>query len=1325
MKIRHWLLMLFALLWVAMPCALAEGNLIQNGDFSIIGGGGNPDGWSRDMWDIGLSELRTMTDSDERGAVIEVINLKPNDARYSQTISVLPETRYRISGLIKAAGIDEIESDAGASIAVKDTFVSTDYIYDTNGEWQAVSFLGETAPDQYELTIMCRLGDYGALSEGSAWFDDISVEVYEGEYDPYEVLSLETVPPQSGNGFALGEAADPDAKSNALKMTLLVIAVLIYIAVAVALFWFVERGRLKLSQRSIIVGMIALGALIRIIVALCIRGYEVDINCFEAWSSKLFQQGLSNFYEADYFCDYPPGYLYVLWFVGGLRSLFGTLGGARLDWLLVKLPPMLMDFGMGYMLYRALRKRSGEGLAALLMGLCILNPAHILNSAAWGQIDVFLAAMLCATVLFAMDDEWQYALPIFAISVLVKPQALMFAPLGLIAVIMRVVRDENWKKQAVQMCMWIGLSLALMFFVSLPFLWGLDQKIFIEAGVDKLPGIIRPVAWLIARYTNTLGSYAHITVNACNLYTLLDQNWTELATVPTLSNTATILMIVSYCYAAFCYVWAKDIKKLPICGAMVLMLMFCLGPMMHERYLFPVLSLLLIAYSIDRDVRIGIAFLLVTFTQFMNVSLVLMHDHLRGADQILNAGLSLLNIVTAGLLSWTGFDLCVRDRAMAITKVYHQINSRARALSEAKETNLIEGIFRPRNDQMKLKMRDWLAMGSITLVYALIALVNLGSMSAPQSVWMSTDAGEQVTFDLGEIREFHLSYFGSSFNDKSFTVEFSEDGEIWTTPYYAEYNMGQIFRWRWYEPMTKGDNGQLAPLNDVINRSHPLHVGRFVRLTMDDFGLKLNEIAFVGADGKPLPVSMMQVAGGASDDPLSAAALLDEQETVPPYPSYFYGTYFDEIYHARTGFEHLHGLHTYEDTHPPLGKVLIMLGIKIFGMTPFGWRFPGALFGILMIPLIYLMARQLFRSTLLSGIAALLMAMDLMHFTQTRIATIDSFAVFFIMLMYLFMFRYVKMSYFKVSLWKTLIPLGLCGISMGLAVSSKWIGAYGGVGLAILFFGTVVARLIEYYQLKSHLHQIDSERLDTANRIIKLHWPNQIITLLWCVLFFVVIPSLIYYFSFYWQLTPDGNFTIRGVLDAQESMFGYHADQRDPHSFQSPWYQWPIIAWPMWYYTGNDFMQPGMVSSISCMGNPAVFWVGLLAIVFVLIRQLAYGADKLWCYQEDIQRMPYFRADIRFTLIAIGFLSQYLPWVLVPRSTFIYHYFASVPFIILATVLCLSLIRKQNERLFRILALALCAAAVVLFAFFYPIASGTPFPLWYARLTRWFGWINY
>ena len=141
---------------------------------------------------------------------------------------------------------------------------------------------------------------------------------------------------------------------------------------------------------------------------------------------------------------------------------------------------------------------------------------------------------------------------------------------------------------------------------------------------------------------------------------------------------------------------------------------------------------------------------------------------------------------------------------------------------------------------------------------------------------------------------------------------------------------------------------------------------------------------------------------------------------------------------------------------PPLGKTLMMIGIELFGMTPFGWRFMGALMGVLMLPVMYLLVKQLTKRTDLSCIAMFLLAVDAMHFTQTRIATIDSYVVLFIMVMYLFMFRYSQMRWRRDGFARSLVPLGAVRpVHWASPGRRSGVGIYGSAGLVVIFFWTL------------------------------------------------------------------------------------------------------------------------------------------------------------------------------------------------------------------------------------------------------------------------------
>ena len=126
------------------------------------------------------------------------------------------------------------------------------------------------------------------------------------------------------------------------------------------------------------------------------------------------------------------------------------------------------------------------------------------------------------------------------------------------------------------------------------------------------------------------------------------------------------------------------------------------------------------------------------------------------------------------------------------------------------------------------------------------------------------------------------------------------------------------------------------------------------------------------------------------------------------------------------------------------------------------------------------------------------------------------------------------------------------------------------------------------------------------------------------------------------------------------------------------------------------------MSSISALGSPAVWWTGFGCLIWVIVR-LVQGYGK---------------HDRRYWWVLIGFAANYLPWVLVPRITFVYHYFASVPFIVLATVLFFEdLCDKKKWGKTALIGLMVVAGA--LYILFYPVLTGIPMTEFHASLLRW------
>ena len=128
------------------------------------------------------------------------------------------------------------------------------------------------------------------------------------------------------------------------------------------------------------------------------------------------------------------------------------------------------------------------------------------------------------------------------------------------------------------------------------------------------------------------------------------------------------------------------------------------------------------------------------------------------------------------------------------------------------------------------------------------------------------------------------------------------------------------------------------------------------------------------------------------------AALFGIISFVLSYVNYWVpkGKIFDEIYFARAAEEYLSHKYIYENTHPPLTKLIITVSTMLFGGdNAHGWRFLDVVFGAFAIVLIYMFAKRLTRSTLFASFAAIIFTADGMHFVQSRIATPEGIVVVF------------------------------------------------------------------------------------------------------------------------------------------------------------------------------------------------------------------------------------------------------------------------------------------------------------------------------------------
>lgn len=1277
--------------------AIQEGNLIVNGDFSAVTGG-MPDDWETGMWVIepGASYLESVTfENGEKGVMVE--NAASNDARFEQTVAVRENAIYRLTAQVAAE--DCGESTAGANLSFLGVYGMSESLYDTDGDFKELSVYGRTGRGQRELTVCLRLGGYGAENTGRAYFKQVELTQVESVPVGAQVIELKTPEPQ--------REKKEDAEEMGSPIPALILLGAAYLAMSAAVALTLLRGPKKTMPRGMLPALLGAAALVRFGIAATVEGYGVDMGCFGAWAGKMAADGPVHFYEEGYFCDYPPAYMLVLGLLGLIAKLLHLSLGSMTGQFLLKTVPILCDLALAGAVYAAARRRIGERAAAGLSLLLAFNPAFVVTGSAWGQIDSVLALLLVAVLLLAKEGRWQFAIPVFALAVLTKPQAGLFAPLGVAALVKEALDRAEGRRNLRRIGWGLGAGVLLTLAITLPFSPRQSSAL-----------------WLVDKYVQTLSSYDYATLSTGNLMFLLGGNWvknTE-AVLGTMSygQMGMALMACSFLAGILIAAKGKGRAHLFTASAATMQLIFVLGTKMHERYILPALALLLLAYLETEDMRLLLAAILASAATTVNVGVVLALEYLIAPNLWLGYGLSVVQLAAAALTVWAAVSLCVGGAPMRLP----ERGTRKRTPDDASEdaafaadARLREELLHARDYRLHLKKRDYAIMLGLTAVYAAVAFYQLGATDAPQNGYASTAANETVVLDLGERHEDFRIYYYGGISDTQFSFAVSDDGASFGEENDAFLDRGECFKWMALRRPRYDERGKVTGASGGMLTFS----GRYLRVTFKGAGAALWEVAAVTETGEAIPAVSAQANGALEGRAADPMALIDEQETVPEKPSYYNSMYFDEIYHARTGYEHANSLYAYETTHPPLGKVFISWCISLLGMTPFAWRLAGTICGVLMIPAIYLLAMTLFERTRWATLCALLLSADCMHFTQTRIATIDSYPVLFIMLMFMFMARWMKMSFYHQRLRDTLVPLALSGVCMGLAIASKWIGCYSAVGLAILFFARFYSLWRQSVYAKAH-----RDEAPALERAASLFARNGARTIAACCVFFVAVPVVIYVLSYIPYLSAYGEVkwnlrTFERIWDAQVLMFDYHKNLVAEHYFSSPWYEWPLIVKPMWYFAA-DFEAPGMVSSILAFGNPAVWWTGLAGILFVLIYSSyrnALPALRVLPGREDGN-------DRAMPVIAVGFLSAYLPWVLVSRLTFIYHYFASVPFIILATAQALRYLERKNARLTHGLMLALSVAAIALFIAFYPLASGVEAPRAWCDAMNWFdGWMWY
>ncbi len=438
--------------------------------------------------------------------------------------------------------------------------------------------------------------------------------------------------------------------------------------------------------------------------------------------------------------------------------------------------------------------------------------------------------------------------------------------------------------------------------------------------------------------------------------------------------------------------------------------------------------------------------------------------------------------------------------------------------------------------------------------------------------------------------------------------------------------------------------------------------------------------------------------------------------------------------------------------HPEVGKWLIALGEKAFGMEPFGWRISAAVIGALMVLVMVRLARRLTGSTALGCVAGLLLSLDGLHFVLSRLALLDIFLAFFVLCGVACVVndrdwhraRLARLVDGPIApdgwgpvrglLLRPWLVLG--GVCFGLAVGTKWSALYPLAAFGVLVFlwsgGARKSFGVRWARLRAVL-------TDGVPAFL----------LLVVVAGFVYVASWTgwlmhageyedaYSQSQYRQFSGQGhcdkdNFVsdnpdsearwptatepdasgVGEVVQSLRSLWYYHQDvytfhahflNCSTHHYESAPSGWPLLNRPVGVAADTDIKAdepdcdaaPGKVCyrQVLLIGTPVIWWGGAVALLF---------AGAMWIGTRDW----------RYGVIVVGALSTWLPWLMYDdRPIFLFYAIAMLPFLVLAITMAMGVLigpsRQPSTR--RTVGVVVSGTFFVLallnFAWFYPILS--------------------
>ncbi|MGC1381763.1 MAG: phospholipid carrier-dependent glycosyltransferase [Candidatus Baltobacteraceae bacterium] len=1080
--------------------------------------------------------------------------------------------------------------------------------------------------------------------------------------------------------------------------------------------------------------LLLLGLIVRLIF-LDSQGFKTDIATYVAWALALSQHGFASFYTTIGFADYPPGYFYILALVGHLwRAFFAPHDpGYAVLRLMVKLPAVLADLGVGWLIYATARRFAPRNVSLGVAALYLLNPATVYISALWGQVDSISGGFALLAIYFLLRSDGEprtsgarldwwivFAWLSFAYSLLIKPQAAVLLPL-----IVAFSFADPSRRRARIVAGAVGAVAALLLALTL--------------AAPFHPG--NPIAtagWLLERYAYGSNVYPYNSVNAFNLWALRGTMWVPdgqyILFLPQ-SVWGVVLVVAALALVVWRYLQDRTAEALLEGCAVAALAFFVLATRMHERYLFNGLLFTIVCVPFARRYLWGaVALSIVLFAnlqyglQYLNA----VTGNMPGVNSQNLWGIwtTLFSLIAVGTFFVLGYQyLGSADSVERRPEAAEEATPPAAAPAAAPGIALAGGSFRhwfdPREGLMAMRPLD----------YAIVAVLGIGN--------------------------FILSFIGYWWPPE----------KVFDEIYFARAGEEYLQNLRIYENTHPPLSKLLVTLSMMLfgGMPHGHGLGGWTGLNAlvghmgngdNSYGWRFLDVVFGALVVMLLYPFAKRITGSTIFATIAALLLtfdgmhfVQSRIATPEGFVVFFATLAVYAFYrfwisSQVGERRHVNIPVWAMVAAAAGSLLVGLGVVAIGRPLWGFNATTPELNVhtsIVITFyagcgIYLLVRYLLfpkwfgdgRAELTYGEGSYALRDGGTNLFAVDGGTIDSRGKITRGAIsqgkggaLVYDDEPLTIEYRRDASVEYATPAGavtyandevrtgdsgvvekgrssklwliLFTVALGLLVSSKWYGVMGfGVSFILLFFIWLQRYIFRRPTLWGNPRGF---RLDGAFATI------------------VFISATVYLFAWAPDLArqsadPGEIHNVADLVYRQYTMYEYHHNLKATHPYSSQWWEWPLDYVPVAYFYQDHRRNQNdpngcCIYEITSMPNPVILWFGLFSVIFVAVLALREWKKGYW-------------------LIFVTYLLQWLPWIGSPRLIFAYHFYVNIPLICLCNTIALQRAwqwcnRQDNLRWLGGLAVGgYVALAGLGFIYFYPILAAHPISwnAWHHRM--WF-----